>query len=357
MKFSPFIKDLLLKGREENVFSVAAASVIWGDEVFFATVSDEKLISVTPETLFDVASLTKPLVTASLIFQPILEKKLSLSTTLGEIVEDSRETLWENTTVLQLLNHSSGLPSYRFYFLNFINKGGRLEKGDKSKCNRLVRMILDERMEYQPGSRSSYSDFGYILLGKVVEKVYSATLESAWMGWKERFDLDGMIFNPPDGKYIPPTEILGYRGPVRGEVHDEHAFICGGVAGHAGLFASLKSISRYVADFMKNFSGEDIFFPSSFLREILSLRIENSTWLPGWDTPSPRRSQAGEKAGRNVIGHLGYTGCSIWMDLDKWVAGILLTNRTFPTRFNQKIKFYRPYFYDKIWESNLKNFL
>ena len=349
MKHSPFLHDLLVTGKKEEVFPAAAASIVEEDEIEFATISMKpSQINVTEKTLFDVASLTKPLITATIILNLIYQGKLSFSSQLGETIEEAKNSFWEKTTVYQLLTHSSGLIGYRYFFSFFMSKGHLLQKNPKTKSD-LLSLILKEKPVYKPGEKSIYSDFGYFLLGIVVERVTGTTLDNLAQDLIPDIKFS---FNPEEKKAIPPTEVLSYRGGmVQGEVHDEHTFLVGGISGIAGLFISIEEISKFVQKIIHNLDYDTI-LPKPFFKEILQMKAKNSTWLPGWDTPSYPHSQGGSKIG-NAIGHLGYTGCSIWIDVEKRMGIILLSNRTFPTRFNQKIKSFRPWFYDKIWE-NLK---
>ncbi len=345
---SPRLKSLLETGLKEGVFPHAAASVVDEGEIRFASVSCDSPV-VTRDTLFDVASVTKAVVTSSIIYKSIERGLLSLNTQAGEILPRLRGTSWEETPTIQLMNHSSGLPPYRFFFMHFIRKGRKLtpSSGDRE---RLMKMVASLEPEYPPGSQSRYSDFGYIILGEMIREMYGYDIDTVW---KDLFPDFPVIFKPPTEirSSIPPTEILPYRGIVQGEVHDEHAFIMGGVSGHAGAFMSLETLSRFIQALIRNLR-EDLIFPLPLLREILSMKRNNSTWLPGWDTPSRPYSQGGRKIGK-AIGHLGYTGCSVWIDLDRRKGVVLLTNRTFPSRFNRKIKGFRPWFHDIIWEENI----
>ncbi len=347
MKRSYFLEKLLLKGIEDGVFPAAASAIVKSDEILFATAGLTKMPEISPTTPFDVASLTKPVITTTLIFKTIEAGRLSLDSQIGDFLEETDETPWNSTTILQLLRHSSGLPSYRFFFLQFIKKGEKLKSSPSNK-QKLLRMILKEKPVYQPDSKSEYSDFGFFILGVILEKMYAKTINEIW---KENLPDYPIYFNPPleIRKKIPPTEILSYRSHIQGEVHDEHSFLSGGLTGHAGAFISLKVLSIFIQGLIQNLHSDTI-FSKEFWKYILSLKHPNSRWLPGWDTPSRPYSQGGTMIG-NAIGHLGYTGCSIWIDTEQEIGVILLSNRTFPTRFNQKIKKYRPWFYDKVWET------
>ncbi len=345
---SPLLQKLLKEGKNRGVFPAAAASVITPDKIHLATVnSDYPPLTITKETLFDLASLTKPLVIATLLFQMIEKGKISFHTKLGELYPRSSNSQWGEIPLINYLNHSSGLIGYKFLFLSFIKKGRNLEQSPDSG-ERLIDFILKENPAYPQGKKSEYSDFGYILLGKAIETFTRKNLQeiiSASEIW------GNLKYNPPliERRNIPPAEILSYRGgTIQGEVHDEHAFLMGGISGHAGLFGSLKGVSDFVQKMIKSFESDTIISTSLF-KEILKMKIPDFTWLPGWDTPSKPISQGGRKIG-GAIGHLGYTGCSIWIELEKRRGVVLLSNRTFPSRFNQKIKKFRPYFHDEIWE-------
>jgi CubicO group peptidase (beta-lactamase class C family) len=156
-----------------------------------------------------------------------------------------------------------------------------------------------------------------------------------------------------------PTEDCPWREKVlHGEVHDPHSFAMGGVAGHAGLFSTVQDLNKFVTELVKCYRGESDFIPQETVKQFLcfdeKLTYKKSSWLLGWDTPSSKNSSSGKYFSSESIGHLGYTGCSVWIDLKKDFWVILLTNRLHPSDTNQKIKLFRPHIHDIIFESLIK---
>jgi CubicO group peptidase (beta-lactamase class C family) len=153
---------------------------------------------------------------------------------------------------------------------------------------------------------------------------------------------------------IAPTEQCPWRNKVLcGEVHDDNAYAMGGVAGHAGLFASARDIHGLLACLSRCLRGADGFLPQSIVEEFFTkdASVENSTFALGWDMPSPGKSATGSFFSTRSVGHLGFTGTSIWWDLEKDCYIILLTNRVHPTRKNEMIRDFRPHIHDLIMKA------
>jgi CubicO group peptidase (beta-lactamase class C family) len=276
-----------------------------------------------PETLFDIASLTKPLSTATLAMMAIEEQALAL--------EDRPRP---DVTVAELLTHSSGLPAWK-----------RLGK----TRDEVLRAVADEPLESPPGSVARYSDLGFILLGHTVENALGRPLDALFAQRIAGPLGIGTTFSPRDPAHCAPTE-----GELRGVVHDENARAMGGVAGHAGLFSTARDVSRIVHALVAAWHGvrstsTPRLLPPARVRQMWTpSAVPGSTWCLGWDRPSAVGSSAGARWPRDGVGHLGFTGCSIWIDAPRarWV--VLLTNRVHPTRANEAIKQFRPAIHDAI---------
>jgi serine-type D-Ala-D-Ala carboxypeptidase len=160
----------------------------------------------------------------------------------------------------------------------------------------------------------------------------------------------------PVQEMFAPTEHCPWRQKVLcGEVHDDNAYAMGGVAGHAGLFSSARDIHTLVACLNRCLQGKDSFLPRELLQEFLTKdqALPNSTFALGWDTASPAKTASGSYFSRQTVGHLGFTGTSIWWDLHRHCHVVLLTNRVHPSRNNEKIRDFRPYIHDRIMEALL----
>jgi CubicO group peptidase (beta-lactamase class C family) len=224
-----------------------------------------------------------------------------------------------------------------------------------------LQACLELPLQAAPGTRAEYSDPGFILLGKALEVLIRADLAS-WTR-REIFEPLGMATtqfcpSPAMRPAIPPTEEdLTFRHRrIQGEVEDENAWVLNGVAGHAGLFSNAPDLSRFAGAILrtaKSAGSEEnpSLFDSAVLKQFAERQPpEGSSCALGWDTPS-QPSSSGKHFARHSIGHLAYSGCSLWIDLDAAVAVVLLTNRTWPDRQNQLIKEVRPLFHDAVREA------
>jgi serine-type D-Ala-D-Ala carboxypeptidase len=311
--------DRMLRDAVGHVFPAAQLWVV--DR--FSPAFDQAVGDCSGDTLFDVASLTKPLATTTLTMQAIEEGKLTLETR-------PRPEL----TVAQLLAHASGLPGWKLL-------GAHRDE--------VLRTIAAEPLESPPGTRSVYSDLGFILLGATVEEALGVGLDRAFAERVAAPLAIGTTYRPRDAAACAPTE-----GDLRGVVHDENARALGGVAGHAGLFSTARDVSRCLHSLVAAWHGARSstvprVLPPERVRQLWTPSgVPGSTWCLGWDRPAAAHSSAGTRWPRDGVGHLGFTGCSVWIDPPRarWV--VLLSNRVHPTRANEQIKRFRPAIHDAI---------
>jgi CubicO group peptidase (beta-lactamase class C family) len=327
-------------------FGVFAASqpVVMESSGHFTYEPDSLLVE--PGTVYDLASLTKVVVTTSLAMLLHQQGQLDLEQPLGEllpgfVVGRDRASAARHVTLRHLLAHNSGLPGYVEFFRSVHTPAA------------LFRTCLELPLETEPGTRAEYSDPGFILLGKALEVLKHEHL-APWAR-REIFEPLGMsqtCFCPPGPlrAQIPPTEedtTLRMRR-IQGEVQDENAWLLKGAAGHAGLFSNVPDLLLLAAEVLAAALGNGCIFDASTI-EIFSQRQNPITGCRalGWDTPS-LSSSAGSQFSPHSIGHLGYSGCSLWIDLDAHIAAVLLTNRTWPDRKTQLIRKIRPAFHDAV---------
>lgn len=377
---------ILRKAIDEHVFPAASVAVAHAGEMialksFGSFVYNEdapgaartsrgpeqghRNVEVTPQTLFDLASLTKPVATttmAAILYERgLLELEAPIIGTVPEFLVDSCgevDPRRRQITFRQLLAHSSGLPAYEKLFL-------RAQTRDE-----LLRAAFTMPLSGDPGTRAEYSDIGFIILGVALERIAEESLDTFCQ--REIFGPLAMMnttFCPPADVRggIPPTadERREQYGPgtaagaakrstfreriIQGEVQDENASVLGGVAGHAGLFSTAEDLARFAHVVLNG--GAPILRPETV---DLFTRRESSpagtSRALGWDTPSTP-SQSGIYFGLRSYGHLGYTGTSIWIDPDRRLSITLLTNRTWPDCSNQAIKQVRPRFHDAVVEA------
>ena len=353
------LADLLADGVHQGVFPGGAAAVSWRSGAgrkrwsAFAGIKDIRFPAepVSESTLFDLASLSKALSTTLILYSLIEEKKLNLADTLPDLVSWNIPVDKQAITVRQLLSHSSGLISYKPYFKNFP------PRRTAENSERLLQYILAEPLAYQPETDCRYSDLGFILLGLIIEKITGRSLDENFKHYViAPLQVDKEIFYLPatgtvsDPKDFAATEDCSWRGRVmRAEVHDEHCWLLDGVSGHAGLFGSVRGVLILCEAILDGWQGRGARGSwSGMLRQGLKRQYQNKTWCLGFDGPSGQGSSGGKYLSAASVGHLGYSGTSFWIDPEKELVVVLLTNRVHPTRENIKIRQFRPYFHDTL---------
>jgi CubicO group peptidase (beta-lactamase class C family) len=312
-------------------------------------------IPVKEDTLFDLSSLTKPLATTLCVMKLVEARKLRLSNTLEDCLSGFKGTPKEKITVAQLLNHTSGLPDYRPYYKAL--KKLPVEKRRKALKN----MILKEDLINPVGKETVYSDLGFMILGWIVEDISGEPLNRfteekiySKMGLNSLFfiDLNKKANNPgPKDLEFAATEMCSWRGIlIEGAVHDDNAFVTGGVEGHAGLFGTVGDINRLLCELLRAFHGKEN--SGIFIKEILDIFLKRpankNRRVLGFDVPSQENSSCGKYFSYNTVGHLGFSGTSFWMDLERSITVILLSNRIHPLRTNEKIKKFRPQLHNAV---------
>lgn len=309
--------------RQGEAYALATAEVLAPD--------------VQADALFDLASLTKPLTATSLLCA-VADGRLSLDAGVAEVLPEVGMTPVAERTVRELLAHRGGLPAWGALY----RRDPWAEKTPQSLAPEeepSMEAILARAAAATTSSRAeTYSDIGYVLLGAIAERVAAPAL-----------------FPLPDRALVarmPPTEVVEWRGIVRGEVHDENAAMivrAGGRPGHAGAFATVSEVLAFAVRYLDALRGRDAFLPVELAREMIA-EIAGGTHTLGWDLRSGAQPASGARFGPRTFGHLGFTGTSIWIDPDAEVAAVLLTNRTYPTRENLRIRAARPRVHDQLWE-------
>jgi CubicO group peptidase (beta-lactamase class C family) len=315
---------------------------------------DTDAFPIAPETVYDIASISKVVATTTAAMILAERGALEIDTPLGDllpgfVVGRSSGERARHITIRHLLAHNSGLPGYVELFRN-----ARTQED-------LVRACLQLPIEAEPGTRAEYSDPGFLLLGKALEALMRESL-ATWVR-REIFtplQLRSTDYVPAPARrdLIPPTEEdQGFRHRrIQGEVQDENAWVLKGVAGHAGVFSNVPDLLRFAGSVLTAARNDERSSdPKLFSSQTLERFAERqgpagSSRALGWDTPS-ENSSAGAHFSSRSIGHLGYSGCSLWIDLDAEIAIVLLTNRTWPDRKSQLIREVRPVFHDAVREA------
>lgn len=316
---------------------------------------------VEASTCFDLASLTKVLATAPLALLEVQGGRLGLETPVGEILEGYTGAGREAVTVRMLLEHSSGLPAWRPYYeaLRGAEGGGGLATSAGQAAVR--RAVAAEAPEASPGGRALYSDLNFILLDWILETVTGRPADrlvadrlTGPLGIADLFFVDlkapGEAARARRGRTFAATERCPWRGrTLVGEVHDDNTYAMGGVGGPAGLFGTLEGAAAVAEAWLVScLSGRGLFdrgLVEAFWRRSA---VPGSTRTLGFDTPAPVGSQAGTGFGPRTVGHLGFTGTSLWIDPDRELIVLLLTNRVHPTRANARIRGFRPALHERV---------
>lgn len=316
---------------------------------FGAHTYDGNAPAVQASTIFDLASMTKAVVTATAIAMLVEEGRLQLEMPIARFIPEwatGPQPEWRaRVTVQHLLTHSAGLPGHRPYFTDARGKAGVLAR------------IFAEPLEAEPGTRAEYSDLGFVLLGELVERASGQTL--AQFAAERIFTPLGMAdaqFSPGRSlrARIAPTEKddAFRRRLVHGEVHDENAFAMGGVAGHAGMFGTAEDVAKFVQMMLNGgiYTHQRLLRRGTVRRFTTRTDVAGTPRALGWVVPTDP-SSSGRYFSASSFGHTGYTGTSLWIDPEKELFVILLTNRVHPTRENTKIDQVRPAVHDAIVES------
>ena len=351
----------LKRGVSEGIYPGGVLLVAHrGIPVFFEAVGHRTLTPrprpVHKDTVFDLASLTKPLATTLALMKLVDSGNIALDQPLQTLLpvpvpEDKQEI-----PLRALLSHCAGFEPWRPFYRN----AAPPSVTDKKAWVR--KQVLDIPLQYPPLSASLYSDLGFMVLEWVIE-ARSGTLLPDFLHdhFLGPLSLEDIFFrhihgpSPFGAARFAATEECPWRNRVmQGMVHDENAYFVGGYSGHAGLFGTAEAVYALVNLLRQHYGGErDDFFAPRTVKTFFSRQklVRGSTWALGWDTPSESGSSSGRHFSKETVGHLGFTGTSIWMDLVRDVMVIFLTNRIHPTRKNEKIRQFRPLLHDRVMEA------
>lgn len=357
------IHNLMQQAISGNVFPGGVLLVSKEDSVVFfkaygyANIFSKRLM--TKETLFDLASLTKPLATTPAIMKLVQGHKLGLEQNIGSVLVHFNKTEKHQIKIRHLLRHASGLPDYRPYYKKLYKIPISLRK------DALKDLLIKEPLINPIGKKCLYSDLGFMILCQIVESISGKRLD--------RY-VDEAVYKPlgcnsggglffvdtnttsRSGKFAA-TELCPWRNVLlEGVVHDENAYVMGGIEGHAGLFGTAQDVHNFLSALLFAYHGlsSTQVFQKDLLIKFLEKEDDAERTL-GFDTPSLRDASCGKLFSKNSVGHLGFTGTSFWMDIDSSVIVILLTNRVHPSRENTKIKAFRPEIHNIIMKSIKEN--
>ena len=293
-------------------------------------------------TLFDLASVSKVIGTTAAAMKLYDQGKLRLDARVGIYLRQFTTGKKAEITVRHLLTHRAGFPPFKRFFLTCKSAAEALDS------------VLATELIWNPGDTTVYSDIGMITMGKVIEKIAGMPqdefLEREFYG---PLGMKNTMYNPPRESWdnVAPTEIdtLWRKSLVQGIVHDENACILGGVAGHAGLFSTASDLAIITQLLLNKGTYAGIrYLAESTVVAFTGRRLAGEDRFLGWDMKSPTGSSAGSLFSPTSFGHTGFTGTSVWVDPERRISVILLTNRVHPTRANMKIAKIRPAVADAV---------
>ncbi len=357
----PYITRALQKALENGATPGIALLVdqhgtcLYREAMGYAQIYPDKR-DLSGDTIFDAASLTKVIATTTAIMLLVRDKLLELHDPLQRYIPVFPH---EQITLLHLLTHSAGFPDWLPLFEKVQQEARRQGEefiGTPEAKQTSIESVCQADLLYAPGQYAKYSDLDFILLGEVIENVTGTPLNQYCR--KMIFDpleMSNTFFQvhgtPLRQGEFAATERCDWRKKVMcGEVHDENAYAMGGVAGHAGLFSTLDDIRRFMLMLQRCYAGDDDMIPQPIVRRFFSRqnRVEGSTWALGWDTPSKPESTGGTLISEESVGHTGFTGTSIWLDLKRKLLMLLFSNRIHPSRLNQTFLKMRPKIHDTV---------
>jgi CubicO group peptidase (beta-lactamase class C family) len=358
---------------ERRVFPGATVIARRGDHIIFEGAFGFRTLLPQPhpmtiDTVFDLSSLTKVLATTILVMMLTRESRLRLDDKVTRFFPDFGLHGKGRVTFRHLLAHCSGLAAWRPFYdqIAAIEKAGKVNFMSGPGAKQLIfEEIHREKPEAEAGAKAIYSDLNFILLGEIAERATGAPLNRLCrdhiyndLGLPATGFIDISLARARKLKPVLEMFAATENCPSRkrlliGEVDDDNAFAMGGVAGHAGLFAPVRDVDKIAAQLLACYHGRSDFVQQKIIREFWTRdsAVPGSTWALGWDTPSPGRSSSGHRFPATAVGHLGFTGTSIWIDPAREISIAILTNRVHPSRDNQAIREFRPAIHDLIMEA------
>ena len=367
------VEQAFAEAVERGAIPGAALVVRKGDDVAFEGAFGFRALQperspMRLDTVFDLSSLTKPLATTVAVMMLARDAKMRLEDRVTRFFHNFGVHGKGYVSFRQLLAHCSGLAAWRPFYQQIaeVEKSGKVNfMASRGAKEFVYEEIHREKPEYPLATKALYSDLNFILLGEAVEQVSGVALNRYCrdkifraLGLRATDFIDISLVRTrrlePVPEMFAPTSMCPLRKRLLvGEVDDENAFAMGGVAGHAGLFAPVREVDRIAHELLRCYAGRSEFIPQKIVREFWNRdkTVQGSTWALGWDSPSAEYSSSGHRFSPAAVGHLGFTGTSIWIEPEREIAVSLLTNRVHPRRDNQAIRELRPKIHDLVMEA------
>lgn len=352
------VHALMKRAIEDGVFPGAVLLVSRNSAcVFFEAYGCANIFSgrpVTRETVFDLASLTKPLATTLAVMRLVEQRRLHLDQPLKTLLAEFENSPGGDISVAELLGHTAGLVAYRPFYRELIKGPAPLRR------SALTRRLAEEIPLRNNRKQALYSDLGFMILARVVATISGRRLDRfvhrevyAPLGVEGLFFVDLEVGPDRSRHTFAATEECPWRKTLlEGVVHDENAYAVGGIDGHAGLFGNAAALNRLLDQILSDYHGgaPQPFFNPRLLRHFLRRNAATGRAL-GFDCPSRPHSSSGRYFPEHAVGHLGFTGTSFWVDLKRCLSVVLLSNRVHPSRQNERIRQFRPKLHDAVMES------
>ena len=333
------------------------------DGVYGAAVLVPERHEARLETSYDLASLTKVMATTAAAMLLVAEGRIQLDAPVATYLPAFAERGKEKISVRHLLTHSSGLRPWRAYHADLAERDRRRGQhvvGTPEGKREIVTRVLRSAPVHEPGEASVYGDLDFIALGALVEAVAGEELDGFCA--RRVYQPLGMAstgfnrlpFTGERARYAATEQCPWRERVLWGEVHDPNAWAMGGVAGHAGLFGSAPDVLRFAQEMLAADQGRSALFPGEVAREFFRRQeiAPGSDWALGWDTPTEGQSTSGAHFSKRSIGHTGFTGTSLWIDLERGMIVVLLANRIHLVAKRSKFEL-RPQVHDLVWEAFL----
>jgi CubicO group peptidase (beta-lactamase class C family) len=319
------------------------------------------------DTIFDLASLTKPIATTTLVMLLAADGALAIDDPVVKYLPEFAERDKTNVTLRHLLTHASGLKPWRGFhelLLDRERRTGERVIGTPAAREFVLERTLRSGLVHEPGAAAVYGDLDFIVLGAVIEAVTRRPLDEVAaerifrpLGMRDTFFVRTGDGEPglPEAvrRRVAASENCPWRGRiVWGEVHDPNASVMGGVAGHAGLFSTADDVMAFAQTIVDVWHGRSERLPRELLKAFLTRQHlpQDSDWALGWDTPTRGASSSGKHFSETSVGHLGFTGTSLWIDLESEAIIVMLTNRVHLVAKRSRFEL-RPLVHDLILEA------
>ncbi len=367
------VEQAFAQAVERRVFPGATVAVRRGGNVVFEGAFGFRTLIPQPapigiDTVFDLSSLTKALATTVAVMLLVRDGRLRLQDRVARFFPNFGVHGKERVAFRHLLAHCSGLAAWRPFYQRVaeIERRGKVNfMASRGAKEWICEEVHREKPEAPPLTRTIYSDLNFIVLGEAVEQISGVTLHrfcrerifrAVGLRATDFIDLSmarARRLEPVQDMFAATEKCPSRKRLLIGEVHDDNAFAMGGVAGHAGLFAPVREVDRLAGELIACYKGRSALVPEKLIREFWTRdpTVPGSTWALGWDTPSPEYSSSGRHFPPTAVGHLGFTGTSIWIDPEREIAVTILTNRVHPSRESRQIREFRPQIHDLIMEA------